>query len=390
MITLKSQSVPILFVSDNPSLPGGLSRLCRDVACLTCTLPQFRVAVLGRGLGNRRKFPFVLYSFAESDNWGENMLEETWSDFSNGDDGILMTLDDPSRRHWMVNPIGMAPSLITFLEGRNFLRWGHFPIDSTGPDGSRLSYAGRDCVSRFDRVLATSEWGCNVLKNGGRADADWLPHGLFETFSPDPKAREEAGWEDKIVVGCVMANQTRKDYPAAFECFATLRKHYGSRFVAWLHVDRMINAWNVPALAVDYGVQDCLEVTLDLNDTQLATRYAACACTILPSAGEGFGYPIAESLACGTAAVVTDYAAGQEIAPADCRIRPVTFRIDSPFNCRRAVISGHGFAQACIPQIERKLADWEYRSGELQESVRHLYWTNLKYPWERWLLGGLR
>ena len=64
-------SNPIMFVGDNPSLPGGLSRICRDLATLTATMPEYRVAVLGRGLGQRRKFPFTLYDFGEDGNWGE-------------------------------------------------------------------------------------------------------------------------------------------------------------------------------------------------------------------------------------------------------------------------------------------------------------------------------
>ncbi len=389
-MTFKLLSNPIMFVSDNPALLGGLSRLCRDVTTLTCTLPQFRVGVLGRGLGNRRKLPFTLYDFDESGGWGQNYIQQAWEDFSSGEPGIIFSLDDPSRRHWMVNPVGLPPRLQEFLNEPTFKRWGHFPIDSTGPNGSTLSWAGRDCVNRFDRVLSTSEWGCNVLKRGGMASADWLPHGILEVFKPIPKAKELVGWEDNVVAGCIMTNQSRKDWPAAFECFQALRKHYGSRFLAWVHVDRMVNYWDIAHLAIDYEVGDCLEVTLALNDDQLALRYSGCDCTILPSAGEGFGYPIAESLACGTACIVTDYAAGQEIVPEDCRVRPVTYRVDTAYNVLRAVLSGHAFAAKVIPQVDKKQQDPEYRSGELQATVEHLQWNNLRHSWERWLLDGLK
>ena len=389
MITFKPLSNPILFVSDNPSLFGGLSRLCRDVATLTCTLPQFRVGVLGRGLGNRRKLPFIIYDYDESGGWGQNYLQPAWEDFSGGEPGIVFTLDDPSRRHWMVNPIGMPQKLQEFLNEPTFKRWGHFPIDSTGPNGTTLSWAGRDCASRFDRTLATSEWGCNVLKRGGLSSADWLPHGILDVFHPMPKAKELLGWEGRVVVGCVMTNQSRKDWPAAFECFRTLRNHYGSKFLPWIHIDRAVNYWDINQLAVDYDMQD-IEVTLALNDDQLALRYSGCSATILPSAGEGFGYPIAESLACGTACITTDYAAGQEIVPEDCRVRPVAFHVETAHNVLRAILSGHGFAQKVIPQVEKKQEDWEYRSVELQASVDYLQWNNLKHPWTRWLLEGLR
>lgn len=399
----KPLSNPILLISDNPALYGGLSRMGRDLATLLCTLPQFRVGYLGRGIGNKRKFPFTLYDFPESGQWGENFIKGAWEDFADDDYGVIITLDDPSRRHWLANPVGLPEDLAKFLgPGRNFQKWGYFPIDSTGINGKSLSMMGRDCIAHYDRVLAASEWGCNVLKAGGRQDADWLPHGIwqdkFKVRSIHSQsnmagfvAKSEVGWNlNHIHVGCVMANQSRKDYPAAFECFAALKAEYGNRFQAWLHTNTMFHYWNVQALAVEYGVGDCIEVTFNLNDDQLALRYSACDCTILPSAGEGFGFPIGESLSCGTACVVTDYAAGPELVEESCRVRPMAYRVDTQHNVVRAVLSGYAFAQAAKGQIEEKCRDWAYRSEQLADSVRHLQWPLLKHVWSRWLLDGLK
>ena len=145
----------------------------------------------------------------------------------------------------------------------------------------------------------------------GRTDADWLPHGILsDHFRIYDFPGLMTGWSTQDVwVGCAMANQSRKDYPVAFKCFQLLKGVYGNRFHCWLHTDSLVNYWNVFALSHEYGVGDCIEVTLGLSDSQLAIRYSACACTILPSGGEGFGFPIAESMACGTPCVVTDYAA---------------------------------------------------------------------------------
>ena len=313
-----------------------------------------------------------------------------WSDLSNGEEGIILTTDDLTRRHWMVNPVGMSEELSRFLRERNFKLWSYVPLDSVGPNGTTLPVAQTDCVRRFDRVLASSQWGQNVIITSGRGDADWLPHGIH----PDKfcvQHRGGTGWnDDQIYVGCVMANQSRKDYPAAFECLAELRREYGYRFHAWFHTDAMVRYWNMYALAGDYGLGDCLEVTLDLTDSELALRYSACDCTILPSAGEGFGFPIAESMACGTACVVTDYAAGQEIVPEDCRVKPMCYRVDTIHNVLRAVLSGYGFAVKAKEQIELKRGDWQYQSERIADSVKHLQWPSLKHLWSRWLVEGLR
>jgi glycosyltransferase involved in cell wall biosynthesis len=219
----------------------------------------------------------------------------------------------------------------------------------------------------------------------GRKDADWLPHGLWlDKFHATTKPEGP-----EVTVGSVMANQARKDYPTAFGCFAVLRQRYGNLFHAWLHTDTLMGYWNVPAMAADYGITDCLECTISLSDDQLALRYSACDCTILPSGGEGFGYPIAESLACGTAPIVTNYAAGAELAPALCRVDPVAYRVDTQHNVLRAVLSGSAFADAAEAQIDLKREDWEYRPQELAAAVAHLDWNKLKYPWMGWLKEGL-
>jgi hypothetical protein len=95
--------------------------MCRDLATLCCTVPQLRVAVLGRGVGNRRTFPFMLYDYPETGQWGEGYIQAVWEDFSNGEDGVIITLDDASRRHWFANPIGLPEALAKFLgTGRRF------------------------------------------------------------------------------------------------------------------------------------------------------------------------------------------------------------------------------------------------------------------------------
>jgi glycosyltransferase involved in cell wall biosynthesis len=143
-----------------------------------------------------------------------------------------------------------------------------------------------------------------------------MPHGIWvDKFHPVPNAKQLLDWQDKIVCGCVMANQSRKDFPVAFQTFARLLRALWLTLPCVAAHQHTEGYWDVQLLAAEYGVGESLEVSLSLNDEQLAVRYSACDCTILPSGGEGFGYPIAESLACGTAAVVTGYAGGQELVP---------------------------------------------------------------------------
>lgn len=388
-MTLKFKALgnPLLIISDNPSGLGGLARHCRDVAALAATLPEFRVAVLGRGEGNRHRFPFTLYSYPEAGGWGEGFLRGAWEEFSCGEAGVILTLDDASRRLWFAQASAAPPELQEWLgPGRNFLKAGYFPVDSTGPgaDGG-LSLEGRHALAGYDRVCAASEWGREVLRNSGRSDADWLPHGVWDSFTRVGKAKEILSWTDRIVLGCNMANQARKDWAVAFDCAARLKAEYGNKFLAWFHTDTAIKAWNLWALGMDYGISNCVELTTLANDEQLAIRYSGCDVTILPSGGEGFGFPILESLACGTGCVVTDYAAGQELVEEDARVAPIAWKVETPHNVRRAVLSGAGFARAAQGMIEKARGDEEGRAQELSASVEHLRWDKLRWLWERWL-----
>lgn len=396
-LSFKPFSNPILLLSDAPDKHTGLGRVGRDLASLLCTMPEFRVAYMGMGGVGRRKFPWTNYSFPQDGQWGSNYIAECWTDFAGEDAGIVLSLWDLSRQFWMGQPTNLPADLAKFLgPGRNFYKWGYVPVDSTGPDEASLPVGMRASAQGYDRLCAASEWGAGVVQRSGLA-CDWIPHGIWmDKFRPnEPRdsihvGRDLIGWQaGGIYVGCNMANQARKDWPVAFEAAALLKADFGNRFHFWVHTDTLIRYWNLYALASDYGIADCLEVTTELSDEQLALRYSACDCTMLPSAGEGFGFPIAESMACGTPCVVTYYAAGQELVEDDCKVPPVAYRIDTQHNVRRAVLSGYGFASRVKAQIEHKRGDWEGYGERMRARVEHLDWSKLKHVWQRWFWEGL-
>lgn len=355
-------------------------------------MPEFRVGVLARtpfGAVSKRSFPWMTYPFPETGQWGEEYVQRAWKDLAGEDQGIIMSLWDLSRMLWFAQPQRLREDLASFLGPyRTFSKWAYVPIDGTGPDEHGLPVGMAEAAKGFDRILAASEWGANVVRR--HRPCDWIPHGISTRIFDIGLRRGTLEWDkDLVVVGCNMANQARKDWPAAFECAKVLRDQYGNRFKFWANVDVMVGYWNLYALAADYGVADAVEVSMDLTDEQLAQRYSACDCTILPTGGEGFGLPIAESLACGTACVTTDYAAGQELVEPECRVPAVAFKVDTAHDVRRAVLSGYGFARRVMRQVERKREDWDVRGRELRESVIHLGWEKIGLVWKRWFLEGI-
>lgn len=382
---------PILFVNDAPELYGGLSRIGRDIASLVALMPEFRVGYLGRGSSGHRAYPWMQYSFPESGQWGEDHIEQVWEDFSGGQPGIIMSLWDASRMLWFANPAGTNRRLERFLgPGRNFLKWGYFPVDAQGPNGYSYGTEISAAIQGYDRTLAASEWGYEVLIQSGAQSCDWIPHGIWpDKFNQHPVPLFSARYDRCPTIGCVMANQSRKHWPVAFECAAILQRKIGNKFMFWVHTDRTIGYWNLLALATDYGVADCTLITSNLTDHQLSQYYSTCSATILPTGGEGFGYPIAESMSCGTPCITTDYAAGQEIVDAFYRVRPVAFAIDTQYNIRRAVNSSLEFANRTAETILDMTHDPIGLRKCTKSRVEHLDWNKLKHVWQKWFLKGI-
>jgi tetratricopeptide (TPR) repeat protein len=70
----------------------------------------------------------------------------------------------------------------------------------------------------------------------------------------------------------------------------------------------------IEALRVKPGVPEIVYMTQDMTEAEIASLYAACDCLAHPYRGEGYGLPIAEAMACGKPAVVTNFGAALDFA----------------------------------------------------------------------------
>lgn len=70
-------------------------------------------------------------------------------------------------------------------------------------------------------------------------------------------------------------------------------------------------------LAAHWGVADSVVATGSISDEQMVALLRAADCTVLPSFEEGFGLPIAESVACGTPALCSATSSMPEVAGCD-------------------------------------------------------------------------
>lgn len=396
--------IPFLFYSDSPEQPTGLSRIGRDLATFLSRSPLVRVGYLGyQGMGSRQ-LPFPQYNFQRpAGQWGEDVLEKVWYDFAGREAGIIFTIWDATRLTWYARPDLLDSnyaSLKRFLERRHFQRWGYFPIDATGPHDRLTGIAGSALLG-FDRLLAYTPWAKGLIERtigheeAQARDLQWLPHGLnLSTFQPRDKSKgremlDASLTDDDYLIGCVMTNQARKDWGLFFTTAAVLRSKI-KRLRLWCHVHTPLHLWSLPALMRDYGLEDITIVTTEASDEQMAHYYSACDLTLLPSMGEGFGYPIFESLACGVPCVHGDYAGGADLMRT-CGLEkwlvpPAAWRLETQFNCLRPVYRPEDWVEKVIeagPTIVEPPEFWRAK-------VEHLGWDKLwSGVWLRWFEKGV-
>lgn len=349
-------------------------------------MPEFKVGYLGRRSFGRSRFPWTQYLFGVTEQWGELRIEEAWDDLSGGAKGIILTVWDATRLLWFVSNQGLPDRQRKFLHtARKFERWGYFMQDAEGVQPGRLPMTCAEVFSGYDRVLMASKWAYKLTKATiNLPDLDWIPHGINTgVFKPQDRLHARSAWgvDDKaVVVGCVMSNQERKYWPVVLEAIARMP----GEPKLWLHTDTLLNYWNLNALAAEYGLvgERILCENRQLSDPELAMRYSACDATVVISGGEGFCYPVAESLSCNVPAVTGAYGAAAELTP--WLVPTVGTHIDTIHNVRRAYYD----PETVTVRLNEIIAE---RPPNVSWLVDHLEWGGkLEHVWRKWVRKGLK
>lgn len=383
--------LPFVVYSDGPRLPTGLARIARD---LTSRLWAEREALgldllqVGYDPLPGLALPWPVHAAPKIDtegDWGAGLVENAWLGYFGVErPGVLFSVWDPGRAYPLLTCKGPEQ------------RWGYFPIDGANVNNT-LGGPAAETIARYDRVLAYGRWASTILRPLRRGPVPYLPHGLdldvFTYRHPledlTRAARVLGMRDDEVVIGCVATNQPRKDLGLYFATLAELR-HRGLKVRGWLHTDTLVRSWSVQQLVQDFGLAQKVTVTLTLNDAELAACYSLCGVTIAPGLGEGFGYPIVESLACGTPCVHGDYAGGSELLPLNLlRVPATSERLEGIYGIRRPVFDPADVANAVLRALDWKRNDHDVCQAYCRGAVEYLDWRHLWPRWRSWFKQGL-
>lgn len=391
-----SSRLPFVVYSDGPGLPTGLARIARDLTSrLYAEQDSLGIEVLQVGFDPKprssRNVPWPTYALAElhsEGDWGAEDLAECWREYfyqgAGEETGVVFSIWDPSR----------AYSLLPLQTAEREL-WGYMPVDGMNVRGS-IGGPAREAVARYNRVLGYGRWGSQVLATI-RKPVPYLPHGIdLQVWQPGHDRSDLLRAEQVLrpkegywTLGCVATNQPRKDLGLYFATLAELRKR-GEKVRGWLHTDLLTRAWAVGQLAEDFGLGKAISVSLSLEDDVLAACYSLCGATFAPGLGEGFGYPLVESLACGTPVVHVDYAGGRELVPLNAwRVPYRAERLEGCYALRRPVMDPVDCANAVMRAVEWKRQDEQVCQQYCRGSVEHLGWERLWPRWRSWFKQGL-
>lgn len=384
--------IPCLVVGDGPQEPTGLGRIARDLCrhIVASDLPLDLVQVGGPILPVWREWWHLpMDEAARASDWGANYVEALWESLWGQAPGILWLIWDPGR-------VAAYQELRAPVQ-----RWAYTAVDAPNRLGSIGGPAG-EALAHCDRVLAYGRWASRVIKTVRDAAVPYLPHGLDLAPFAQPPTDTETAWVARqlgpyalsaqtLVIGCVATNQLRKDLGLLFESLALLKQR-GHKVYVWLHTDVMVKAWSVVQLVDDCGLAKRVSVTTGhLTDRQLALLYQRCAVTIAPGLGEGFGYPIVESLAAGTPVVHGDFGGGRELVPKlEWRFPVRALRLEGVYAQQRPVFQAEDVANA----VERIL-QWRETVGDTtvraycRGQVAYLDWPSLWPRWASWIRQGV-
>jgi glycosyltransferase involved in cell wall biosynthesis len=214
----------------------------------------------------------------------------------------------------------------TELDSENIVIWA--PIDHVTLPPGVIAFLQKPNVT----VISMAPDGHQQLNQAGIANT-YIPHVLdLKTYKPTFEIRGKKTREhlhiadDDFLVGMVAANKTngiihRKAYAENILAFSMFQKKHpeaklyihseASKLMGGFNLVNLLKACGIPPQTVIFP--DFLDYRYGVTRNDMAALYTSFDVLLATSYGEGFGVPTMEAQACGTRAIVSNWAASKDL-----------------------------------------------------------------------------
>lgn len=262
---------------------------------------------------NWEVFPYKIYPMQPGGTSQMYGYDTLWPRVQFEKPDLLFYLNDP----WMIQDYEMRkPADFPYIK-----TIAYFPTDS-GP----IKPQWIDMLKEFDAQVCYSKYAERVItesNKGIRPDNLYqIYHGVdTKTFRPinQQMARVQLGLPlDAFIVGMIARNQPRKRFDLLVKAFADFAKDKPEAKL-YLHTALHDIGFDIPDLIYQYNLADKLIVTDGLTpahgvtNEELNVIHNSFDINTLISLGDGFGLPVAESMATGCPQLVSHHSCLQEL-----------------------------------------------------------------------------
>ena len=306
----------ILFCGDSPTVTTGFGVVSKNL------LSRFKdmgheVVVLGiNHFGNPydpKEYPYPIYPVDRGSIDLMYGYDKFWGIFDVVKPDIVFFLNDP----WVVGDyLARRPDGL-----RGVKSVVYYPTDA-GP----IKKNWIDMLNGFDAQVCYSHYAESVViqSNGGKRPKNLhqIYHGVdTDMFFPisQGKARQAMGIpQDKFIVGMVARNQYRKRFDILAKAFSEFCKDKPETML-YYHTSKIDVGVDIDEMIAQLGLQGRVYVTGDIRpDKGVSTQelnliYNTFDVNTLISLGDGFGLPVAESMATGCPQVVSGHSCLKEL-----------------------------------------------------------------------------
>jgi glycosyltransferase involved in cell wall biosynthesis len=306
----------ILFCGDSPTVDTGFGVVSKNILSRLHKMGHEIVALGINHYGdpyNPKEFPFPIYPVAQGSIERMYGYDKLWPIYEAVKPDLVFFINDP----WVVKsymdrkPEQLpTPKIVVY-----------YPTDA-GP----IKKIWMNLLNEVDAQVCYSHYAESVVleSNGGKRPKNLhqIYHGVdTTTFFPvnQQLARNSMGIPaDKFIIGMVARNQYRKRFDIFLKAFANFAKDKPEA-MAYLHTAKHDVGFDIDEMVLQLGLKDRVYTTGDIrpdkgvSGKELNLIYNTFDVNALISLGDGFGLPVAESMATGCPQLVSDHSCLKEL-----------------------------------------------------------------------------